>query len=265
MIQFFKRIRLNLLMENKTGRPAARYLKYALGEILLVVIGILFALQVNNWNEERKDRVKEQILLKQLQEDYQSNLTQLESKMETREKILISAVRLLEAFDQPDGVVRDSIIKDLAYIHHDPTFDPIQNNLTGSGNLRLISDERLKRLLSNWPSDVVGVREIEVTWTNTVNGQNQVVLSELGLGRDISNSFSNDSEHLWLLDNNPNSYKIEIGTSKLGSDLNEILTSRKLESLVTRAITLNKAANVQSEALKIRIQEILNLISTEIK
>ena len=50
MLKFFKKIRQNLLLENKTGK----YFKYAIGEIVLVVIGILIALQINNWNEERK-------------------------------------------------------------------------------------------------------------------------------------------------------------------------------------------------------------------
>ena len=50
MIKFFRHIRQNLIMENKTSK----YLKYAIGEIILVVIGILIALQVNNWNENRK-------------------------------------------------------------------------------------------------------------------------------------------------------------------------------------------------------------------
>lgn len=50
MIKFFRRIRQNLLSEGKTGK----YFKYAFGEIILVVIGILIALQINNWNEDRK-------------------------------------------------------------------------------------------------------------------------------------------------------------------------------------------------------------------
>ena len=50
MIKFFRRIRFDLMEKNKTGK----YFKYAIGEIVLVVIGILIALQINNWNEQRK-------------------------------------------------------------------------------------------------------------------------------------------------------------------------------------------------------------------
>jgi len=49
MIKYFRKIRQNLLSEGKTGK----YLKYAIGEIVLVVIGILIALQINNWNSQR--------------------------------------------------------------------------------------------------------------------------------------------------------------------------------------------------------------------
>nr|WP_091425438.1 hypothetical protein [Formosa sp. Hel1_31_208] len=52
MIKFFRKIRQNLLMENKTGK----YFKYAIGEIVLVVIGILIALQVSNWNQLRVEQ-----------------------------------------------------------------------------------------------------------------------------------------------------------------------------------------------------------------
>ncbi|WP_418636723.1 DUF6090 family protein [Winogradskyella sp.] len=51
MIKFFRKIRQNLLSERKTGK----YFKYALGEVILVVVGILIALQINNWNDSRKE------------------------------------------------------------------------------------------------------------------------------------------------------------------------------------------------------------------
>ena len=73
MIKFFRKIRQNLLLEGKTGK----YLKYAIGEILLVVIGILIALQVNNWNEERKAAGNEKILLTEVLEAVRADSVEL--------------------------------------------------------------------------------------------------------------------------------------------------------------------------------------------
>lgn len=60
MKKLFRKIRQNLVMENKTGK----YFKYAIGEFVLVVIGILIALQINNWNEYEKAKTKEVYVLK---------------------------------------------------------------------------------------------------------------------------------------------------------------------------------------------------------
>ncbi|PTM01874.1 MAG: hypothetical protein DA407_15585 [Bacteroidetes bacterium] len=79
MIKFFRKIRQNLLMENKTSK----YFKYAIGEIILVVIGILIALQINNWNEKSKLKIEEIKLLKEMRsalisdkEDVISNISE---------------------------------------------------------------------------------------------------------------------------------------------------------------------------------------------
>ncbi len=71
MIKFFRKIRQDLLMENKTGK----YFKYAIGEIVLVVIGILIALQINNWNTERQnENIKTSLLVKlEAELDYNTN------------------------------------------------------------------------------------------------------------------------------------------------------------------------------------------------
>ena len=75
MIKFFRHIRQSLIEENRMGK----YFKYAIGEIILVVIGILIALQVNNSNENRKKRVRERIFLEQLYDDFKLNQTAINS------------------------------------------------------------------------------------------------------------------------------------------------------------------------------------------
>lgn len=75
MISFFRKIRQKLLSQNQV----TRYLVYALGEIFLVVIGILIALQINNWNENQKNKATEQKLLKELKDDLSETLRDLKT------------------------------------------------------------------------------------------------------------------------------------------------------------------------------------------
>ncbi|WP_411031890.1 DUF6090 family protein [Spongiimicrobium sp. 3-5] len=78
MIKFFRRIRQRILINNKgTENNFRKYLFYALGEIVLVVIGILIALQINNWNEERKSEANTLIMLKQLKQENTANMLDL--------------------------------------------------------------------------------------------------------------------------------------------------------------------------------------------
>jgi hypothetical protein len=81
MIKFFKNIRKNNLIEGKT----VNYLKYAIGEIVLVVIGILIALQINNWNEGRKQNNLAQKYLKSLYLDFLQNEVMVSHAIEQME------------------------------------------------------------------------------------------------------------------------------------------------------------------------------------
>ncbi len=91
MIKFFRHIRKSLLNEGKTGK----YFTYAIGEIILVVIGILIALQINNWNENRKDDIFENEILTQLRANLikdklalENNITNAQSAGASIDKIL---------------------------------------------------------------------------------------------------------------------------------------------------------------------------------
>jgi len=83
MINFFRKIRQQLLVENKTGK----YLKYAIGEIVLVMIGILLALQVNNWSEEQKKGHIEKAFLRDLNQEFKDNKMQFNRRMEQHSQI----------------------------------------------------------------------------------------------------------------------------------------------------------------------------------
>ncbi|MCJ7465351.1 MAG: DUF6090 family protein [Maribacter sp.] len=84
MLKFFRNIRQNQLSGNKV----TRYLLYALGEVALVMIGILLAVQVNAWNQERNDRKEEQQVLKQLKAEFEANRDQINDKIFLHQKIV---------------------------------------------------------------------------------------------------------------------------------------------------------------------------------
>jgi len=90
MIKFFRKIRQNLLMENKTGK----YFKYAIGEIILVVIGILIALSLNNWNNNKKDLAYETKALEEIYKGLQLDHSALEIFINNTEKGIKSITTL---------------------------------------------------------------------------------------------------------------------------------------------------------------------------
>ncbi len=87
MIKFFRRIRQQLLTENKFGK----YLLYAIGEIVLVVIGIFIALQLNNLNEDRKNRILEEDYYCKLLEDLNQDVVEIKNLIDINELRIISS------------------------------------------------------------------------------------------------------------------------------------------------------------------------------
>ncbi|MBO3116092.1 hypothetical protein J4050_05000 [Winogradskyella sp. DF17] len=142
MIKFFRHIRQNLLMENQTSK----YFKYAIGEIILVVIGILIALQINNWNEKRKESKQETTILKSLKNDIQSDLKDLNFEIDFKKKMIIKYANCLDILtDKKEGTKADffrdfkSILQIGGLTLNVTTFNNLQNN----GELKLITNKSL--------------------------------------------------------------------------------------------------------------------------
>ena len=258
MIKFFRRIRFDLMEKNKT----ARYFKYAIGEVVLVVIGILIALQINNWNEQRKDNIKEQAILKRLRKEFTSNRAQLLEKIESRKDINKKCSRLLTFYTEPEKAELDSIISYLGSIVP-TTFDPIQNDLVSSGSIEIIKSEELKQLLINWSTDVVQLREVEQMFLRHWESQFSNYINEIGIQRNFGHSFWQKASSSLLeatTIDNPIPGKSII--SKVSKE--ELLLDPKLEGIIAWSLNLNTFNNQESETLMNRIDYILEVLSPEI-
>jgi hypothetical protein len=146
MIKFFRKIRFNLIGTKETGK----YFKYAIGEILLVMIGILLALQVNNWNTEKQNRHVERNYLKNLKADLEVDLNNLDSLSKDRTKKAESAFKLLKlpgATSIKELISLDSLYYNVfvwtSFIPRTTT----RQELISSGQFNLIHSDRIKALI----------------------------------------------------------------------------------------------------------------------
>lgn len=144
MIKFFRKIRQKLLVQNKFSK----YLLYAIGEIILVVIGILIALQINNWNEDRKERKQEKEFITSVKKDLTQDkgfieliIGQLEPRIVAYETLNNDLVKLY----QNDRKSLDSIFK--AYFRSQRTFYPILGSYESAVAGNQLTNFRNKELL----------------------------------------------------------------------------------------------------------------------
>ncbi|MBE9491218.1 MAG: hypothetical protein IMY67_13045 [Bacteroidetes bacterium] len=137
-----------MIRENKVSK----YMLYAIGEIILVVIGILIALQINNNNEIRKDRNKELHYLSNIKSDLQLNIKEIQDYMDIRSMRIASANIVIEHFEGKPLTDLDDFNRHIVNIYTWRKFYQINNTfqeLTNSGNLALISNDTIKNTLLN--------------------------------------------------------------------------------------------------------------------
>ncbi len=163
MIKFFRHIRKDLMEKNKT----TKYFKYAIGEIILVVIGILIALQINNWNEQRKNLEKEATVLANIHKEFIKNKKQLDSVV-MRHKIAFSSnskmISLFPIQSKPEQALLDSLSSYLFNSYAGFTFNPSQssiNALMSTSSFDIITDEKLRNRLISWNDLVEDYKEEE--------------------------------------------------------------------------------------------------------
>ena len=143
VIRMLRGVRRRLLTENRF----THYLGYATGEIVLVVIGILIALQINNWNDARKERARELEYLHNIREDVSSNIAQLGVYLNTRSAGIAAAQRILTHFNGTPVENASAFNADSISIYNWKRFylaDNTYQELLGSGNFALLSNPKIK-------------------------------------------------------------------------------------------------------------------------
>ena len=175
MIKLFRKIRQQLVMENKTGK----YFKYALGEIILVVIGILIALQINNWNENRKEANQEQLYLNRLlvenKEDIITFNTEISNLMKGVKTITTFSTALKKT-DYSDSLLMQSANDYFQYGSLYPNFSSSTStfdDLSSTGNLKILQSSNLRDQLVKHYAKHLQIKErirVGTEWALPVDG-----------------------------------------------------------------------------------------------
>jgi len=148
MIQFFRKIRQRLLTEGKLSK----YLIYALGEIALVVIGILIALQINTWNEERKERRLESSYLANLRKELVFNIQLGNEQIEFNDFQIKNGKLVLDILqgNLPDNPMEVAIaLEHIGWNHEIIFISDVWNELYATGNIGVIQNEAFKTKLTD--------------------------------------------------------------------------------------------------------------------
>ncbi len=247
MLTFLRKIRKSLVDSGN----ARKYILYAIGEIALVVIGILIALSINNWNEWSKDRNIEQEYLVGLKKEFEYNLQDLEDNISRNENIMDNTRKFLQDVGPSTQVsdietIREHVGNIMAKaIGIDPS-PGVLEDLISSGNLNILRNKELRSALSGWKSML---RKVERQETRVLEYREGVahIFMKSGPFRDIVNN------------------ALQIGKSRFKLSGQKVLQNHELENqLAIFIITSNTLQNNFYLETKKVLNQILDLINAEI-
>ena len=244
MIKFFRHIRQNLIMENKTNK----YLKYAIGEIVLVVFGILIALQINNWNQERIQYNETKVLLNGLRFDVEEDIKSLQNQLNLLSLRRDWADYILKSLDSQKVTDSSTFILSMSRVgfifNYSQTF-PTYTEIVSSGKLSYIKSEKLKNALAKYQTQVDNNRQIESSYNLGLKETERLAIGHLNgipLATSLveqATSFPEVSFNLKTIAEDTEFYKsikhISYQTSSNIDYINNLLITRaeRLKSLIT--------------------------------
>jgi hypothetical protein len=236
MLRFFRQIRQRLLSDNKFSK----YLLYAIGEILLVVIGILIALQIDNWNEDRIKRNAEHELLLNLKEELVTNRALLIEAISYTRKSMSGA--------QPSEL--DSLLGICQWAY---TYDPVMGipiSIRTSGQINTIRNDELRLFVASFEEMVRDVQEEGNLLREMIVGQFMPMV-----GKYVS---SNNRSHFL-----GEGYSI-VETSVFESDYEGLFADRELENLITYIHVWRNDQLSEENAFLKRLDHTLKVLNEEL-
>ena len=242
MMKFFRSARKNLSKKGNTKD----YLIYAFGEIFLVMVGILLALQVNNWNQSRIERKTEAKALIDLLEEFKLNKSRIEEKQTLRIAVvskLENYVNLLSKGEASYSDFQEFHFSQFVIGMTNPSSGVI-DALTSSGDLRLISNSSLKHLLSDWKNQAGNLYENEeILWDVTISYT------------DYFQEFIVDSRYNWK----------DWDTKKLNDAFNLLQVKTLYRNKLVSYQGCNKIVVEECKLILESLDKIINLLEEEIK
>jgi len=248
MIKFFRKIRQNLLSKGKIGK----YLTYAIGEIVLVVIGILIALQVNNWNEVRLQRVQTKDILESMISDLESDINNLEGDIAYFE-LHIQNSRIVLNSKIFDSITEDSLYNLLptnssTYQLKKHSFEKFNN----SGVTDLFDSDQLYKSISVYYNDKADMLKAINSWDFEYSLK---ATDYWRLGDEYEAPILNDSIFTRYLDNDT------IRKEKLVQLVSTMKSRNQIRYAISRKLTcINVYLVIKSEA-----EDLIELIKREVK
>ncbi len=249
MIKFFRKIRQNSLSEGKIGK----YLKYAVGEIVLVVIGILIALQLNEWNDHRKQLKLEKEYYCRLLDDVRLDKEQIRNLLQLATERLVASnqsVRLLlnDSSNKIEIGTQISLSGKAIYSDFEPN-NSAYEDLKSGANLNIISDNSIIKALNHYFNRVEELKSIIM-----INGKHAVDIAFAH-----NDYFANGSVQASVRDGRfKNGLDEDLKVSVLSFDDNP-LTSQMRTRLLNESLEFVGANSRQIELYNLLLQEINDL------
>lgn len=179
MINFIRKIRQRLLAEGETGK----YLKYAIGEIILVVLGILIALQINNWNESQKNNRLEQNFYADILDDLKSDMNKFDEQTSFYNNRIQNLGWLLEKIRNPQNIIEPDEfgkrVEPLYYaneaISYSATYDASKN----SGVFSNFKNKKLLKKITQYYSNFHLISEVTSSTSEIIVDQFEPLMSTI--------------------------------------------------------------------------------------